>query len=116
MVDKIKHPVQDSEVITTGTHWKKGKIPTFIHILRMKVIDLRYVPPKKYENKNIAEAPACTKKYFSIPSITSVFPLNIGIKPRRDNSNPIQVINQLSLLITKVNPIITSIKNMNQEG
>ena len=112
IVDKIKHPNHDNDLITNGTHWKNGKTPSFMHILRKKIIPLSL----KKENKNIADPPACTRKYFTILSISKLLPENIGINPNKDSSKPIQVINQLFLLITILNPKVTIIKKINHEG
>ena len=68
------------------------------------------------ETINKLEPPAWDKKYLIIPSITKEVPENIGIKPNKESSNPIQTTNQLSLLTTRKTPTTIVVKKTNQDG
>ena len=63
-----------------------------------------------------ADPPAWSKRYFTILSIANLFVINIGKKPKIDNSKPIHTINQLLLLSTIATPLKFSNKKINQDG
>ena len=97
-VAKIAQPLHVIVDITIGIHWMKGNNPIFIIIPKeIKLGDSTFVVRK--DVINIAEPLVCIKKYFITDSVVLVVILNSGMNPNKDSSNPIQVKNQLFLLM-----------------
>lgn len=95
---KILQPSHDILIITIGIHWKKGNNPSFIAKPNILNVVLIFSEFAKNEIKNIAEPLAFIRKYFIIDSVVDELVEKRGRNPNKDNSNPIHVKNQLSLL------------------
>lgn len=74
----------------------KGNSPNLISILRMIVLLDKELWDKRKDRTKILEPPAWVRKYLIIPSNIREPPLKRGRKEKSVNSNPTQIINQLS--------------------